>query len=62
MRAIKSFIGRIRKKGKKRPTTVKTVAMGRAREFEAWDVGDDTYIFEVGIQGHLDERARCRAA
>ena len=56
MRAIKSFISRVRREGKKRPTTVKTVAMGRAREFEAWDVGDDTYIFEVGIQGHLDER------
>ena len=56
MRAIRAFISRIRKQGTRRPTTVKTVAMGRAREFEAWDLGDDTYIFEIGIREHLDER------
>ncbi len=56
MRAIKSFISRVRKQGKRRPTTVKTVAMGRAREFAAWDIGEDTFIFEIGIRDHLDER------
>ena len=56
MRAIKSFLSRVRKQGKRRPTTVKTVAMGRAREFAAWDIGEDTFIFEIGIRDHLDER------
>ena len=55
MQAIRAFIGRIRKTGVRRPGLVSTVAMGRARDFEAWDVGDDTYIFEVGIRQHLAE-------
>ena len=46
MKAIRAFLGRIRKTGVRRPGLVSTVAMGRARDFEAWDVGDDTYIFE----------------
>lgn len=55
MQAIRAFIGRIRKTGVRRPGLVQTVAMGRAREFEAWDVGDDTYIFEIGVKQHLTE-------
>ena len=56
MSAIRQFIARIRKAGVKRPGRVKTVAMGREREFQAWDVGADTFIFEDGIAAHLGER------
>ncbi len=55
MQAIRAFISRIKNSGVRRSGRVKTVAMGRTREFEAWDVGDDTYIFETGIQSHLDD-------
>ncbi len=55
MNAARQFLSRVRKSGTRRPKLVKTVAMGREREFEAWDVGDDTFIFEVGVKGHLDE-------
>ena len=55
MKAILAFIRRVKEKGIRRPSLVKTVAMGREREFEAWDIGDDTYIFELGIRSHLDE-------
>ena len=56
MNSIRQFLARIRKSGVKRRTEVKTVAMGRERSFSAWDVGDDTFIFEDGIRDHLDER------
>ena len=56
MNAVRSFLARIRKTGVKRRDRVNTVAMGRERSFEAWDVGDDTYIFEDGIRAHLDGR------
>ena len=56
MKAIRQFLCRIRKAGVRRKGVVRTVAMGREREFRAWDVGDDTFIFENGICAHLDER------
>ena len=56
MNSIRQFLARIRKSGVKRPAAVKTVAMGRERTFAAWDVGDDTFVFEEGICEHLDER------
>lgn len=56
MNPIRALVARVTKTGAKRPGVVKTVAMGRERTFEAWDVGDDTYIFEVGIRGRLDGR------
>ena len=55
MKVMRAFLGRIRKTGVKRPGTVKTVAMGREREFSAWDVGDDTFVFEDGVSRHLGE-------
>ncbi len=55
MQAIRAFISRVKKTGVRRTGRVKTVAMGRAREFEAWDIGADTYIFELGIRSHLDD-------
>jgi hypothetical protein len=56
MNAIRQFLGRVKKSGTRRPGFVTTVAMGRQREFCAWDVGDDTFVFEKGVAGHLDER------
>lgn len=55
MKAIRTFLSRVKKNGKLRKDTVKTVAMGREREFRAWDVGEDTFIFEKGITHHLGE-------
>jgi hypothetical protein len=54
--AIRQFCARVRKSGVRRKVEVKTVAMGRERTFCAWDVGDDTFIFESGILDHLSER------
>jgi len=54
--AVRQFLCRVRKAGKRRPGVVKTVAMGRERTFEAWDVGDDTFIFETRISSRLRER------
>ena len=56
MNAIRQFICRIRKVGKRRPGLVTAVAMGRTREFCAWDLGDDTFVFEKGVSNRLDER------
>ncbi len=56
MSAIRSFLTRIHRQGVRRPGLVRTVAMGREREFEAWDVGEDTFIFERGVRDRLDER------
>ena len=55
MNAIRAYIARVKKNGKKRPTSVIAVAMGKEREFDAWDIGDDTFILERGIVKHLDE-------
>lgn len=56
MKGVGALVCRVRRNGVKRPGSVKTVAMGRNRRFTAWDVGDDTYIFEDGVSGHLGER------
>ena len=56
MNPISQFLSRIRANAARRPGTVKTVAMGRDREFVAYDSGDDTFIFEKGVSGRLDER------
>ena len=50
--AIRQFISRVRRVGERRSGQVTTVAMGRERTFCAWDVGDDTFIFEKGVAGH----------
>ena len=56
MSSVRQFIARVRKQGVRRPGTVTTVSMGRERQFEAYDVGDDTFVFERGVASHLDER------
>ena len=56
MNAIRQFITRVRAAGKRRAGYVTTVAMGKTRRFCAWDIGDDTFIFEKGVALHLHER------
>ena len=55
MAAIRDFLRRVKTKGEKRKTTVKTMAMGRERVFEAWDVDADTYIFEKSVCTRLGD-------
>lgn len=55
MSAVRDFVRRVRTTGVKRSTKVKTVAMGRERVFEAWDIGHDTYIFEKLVTSHLSD-------
>ena len=56
MSAFRNFFARIRASAVKRPLSVKTVAMERERIFDAYDCGDDTFIFERGISKRLKER------
>ena len=56
MNAIGQFLRRVRVSGKMRAETVRAVAMGRERTFVAYDVGDDTFVFEKGVSRHLTER------
>ena len=56
MNTILQFLSRIRADAVKRPQEVATVAMGRERVFHALDIARDTFIFEVGVGLHLDER------
>ena len=57
MSAIRQFLARVKASGVRRPGAVKTVAMGVARTFDAYDVGDDTFVFERGIGARLSARA-----
>lgn len=57
MSAIRQFLRRIRSSGVKRPKSVTTTAMGREREFNAYDIGDDTFVFEKGLSFSPNERA-----
>lgn len=56
MSVIRQFLKRIRETGVRRRNAVKTVAMGRERAFDAYDVGDDTFVLERGIAQRLNER------
>ena len=56
MNAVAQFLRRVRTSGRKRPDAVKTVAMGHARTFVAYDVGNDTFVFENGVASRLGER------
>lgn len=49
MGAVRDFLRRVKERGVRRASAVKTVAMGRERLFEAWDIGHDTYIFEKAV-------------
>ena len=54
---VRHFISRMQSEGKRRAGSVRTRAMGRERTFHAWDLKDDTFIFEDGIKSHLGEHA-----
>ena len=56
MNAVCRFLAKVRRAGRCRGETVRTVAMGREREFSAYDFGGDTFILENGVTEHLDER------
>ena len=56
MSVLRKFLSRIRTSGVRRPDTVGVTSMGRARQFEAYDVGGDTFIVEKGLAAHLNER------
>lgn len=53
---MRQFLKRVKAAGVKRSGPVTTVAMGRSRVFDAYDVGDDTYILEQGVEKFLGER------
>ena len=55
MSAFRQFLKRIKTAGKRRPGVVSTVSMGMKRIFEAYDVGEDTFIVEKGVSAHLGE-------
>ena len=56
MNSIRHLLARIKTVGVKRTVAVKTTAMGKEREFFAYDIGADTFILEKGIASHLNER------
>ena len=56
MDAIRQLIKRVKATGNRRTDCVKIIAMGKKRVFEAFDVGEDTFIFERGISAHLQDR------
>ncbi|MBO7683689.1 MAG: hypothetical protein J6T51_03070 [Kiritimatiellae bacterium] len=55
MGVFRQFLRHVRTAGVKRRGTVSTMSMGRARAFEAYDVGPDTYIVERGVGGRLGD-------
>lgn len=56
MSAIREFMKRVKSEGVIRRGTVRIASMGKERDFVAYDIGDDTFIFERGIAAHLSER------
>lgn len=56
MNKIRQAITRITTTGIRRPGCVKATAMGVERTFVAYDVGNDTFIFERGISKRLKGR------
>ena len=55
--SVKHQLRRILESAKSRASTVVTRAMGRKRYFRAYDVGNDTFVFEKGVWMHLDAHA-----
>ncbi len=55
--SIKQILSRIQREALKRPDKVETIAMGRKRIFHAYDLGDDTFVFEKGVWTNLDAHA-----
>ena len=56
MTVLRQILSRIKTTGVRRHGSVTTTAMGQSRTFDAYDIGDDTFIFERGIAARLKER------
>ena len=55
--SVKQFLVRIRTEADRRAEGVTTRAMGRRRRFNAYDLGEDTFVFEKGVWTDLDAHA-----
>ena len=55
--SFKNILARFKREWRRRPTSVVTRAMGRDRVFRAYDLGEDTFVFERGVWKGLDEHA-----
>ena len=56
MNAIRQLLKKVKSTGTRLAGQVKTVSMGRERVFEAYNLGDDTFVFERGVSARLAER------
>ncbi|MGN0852797.1 MAG: hypothetical protein ACI4Q3_05420 [Kiritimatiellia bacterium] len=54
---VKQLLSKIRREGVRRRRLVETRAMGRVRRFNAYDWGEDTFVFEKGVWEKLDAHA-----
>ncbi|MBQ4199445.1 MAG: hypothetical protein II649_06145 [Kiritimatiellae bacterium] len=55
--SVKQFLARLRAEAVCRRNAVTTRAMGRCRHFRAYDLGEDTFVFEKGVWTNLDAHA-----
>ena len=55
--SVKQFLVQIRTEAARRADGVTTRAMGRRRRFTAYDLGEDTFVFETGVWTDLDAHA-----
>ena len=53
MSVMRTFLAKVKSGGQRREGSVTTVAMGRERVFDAYDVGKDTFVVERGIALHM---------
>ena len=54
---VKQLLLKIRREAIRRRRLVETRAMGRSRRFNAYDLGEDTFVFEKGVWDNLDAHA-----
>jgi len=55
--SVKAQLARIHREATRRPDRTVVVAMGQKRYFRAYDLGDDTFIFQRGVWLGLEEHA-----
>jgi hypothetical protein len=55
--SVKQLLREMRRNASRRRGSVATRAMGRKRVFNAYDAGDDTFVFEKGVWRNLDAHA-----
>jgi len=55
--SVKSFLARFRKEAVRRPNRTVVKAMGTMRYFRAYDLGEDTFVFQRGVWLGLDQHA-----